>query len=308
MANELATSKETTNYLMHVYEMEKSLYEQKRIMDQLEKSIRTINGQMQLKPEMAYEQESSMSDSIVKAIICAISAVLIYCAYLFLKSPEGGAPDWFLFGMQVVIGILSCGALVTIYMGYINVNNTNQYNKEVRAANNKYMEEYQTWQHRLQKKKGVLSNEYNMLNKERQNTKEVLEKFYSINVIFPKYRNLPAISSIFEYMLSERCYELTGHEGAYNLYENELRLGHIISTLDSIQSDINEIKHNQRMLYEVVVQSKNVTEKLLKQEIINGQILYDIRQDAEIIQYNQAQIAKRVEHIHWLEENKVLFG
>ena len=49
-------------------------------------------------------------------------------------------------------------------------------------------------------------------------------------------------------MLSERCYGLTGHEGAYNLYENELRLGHIISTLDSISSDIKEIKQNQRML------------------------------------------------------------
>ena len=108
-------------------------------------------------------------------------------------------------------------------------------------------------------------------------------------------------------MLSERCYGLTGHEGAYNLYENELRLGHIISTLDSISSDIKEIKQNQRMLYDVVSESQKMTKSMFEQQVMNGQVLCDIRKSNQIMQYNQRQIANRMEHMHWLEEQNYLW-
>ena len=109
-------------------------------------------------------------------------------------------------------------------------------------------------------------------------------------------------------MLSERCYGLTGHEGAYNLYESELRLGHIISTLDSISSVIKEIKQNQRMLYDVMSESQKMTKSMFEQQVINGQVLCDIRKSNQIMQYNQSQIANRMEHMHWLEEQKYLWG
>lgn len=308
MSNELATSKDTTIYLKHVYELEKALYEQKRIMDYLENSIRTINHQMQLEPKLYREEKNSIVGNIITSVVCTFLAILTVRGYLFLKSPAGGAPNWFLYLMLGGIGILICFAIGEIIMAIVNVNRTNSYNKNVRETNNNNMEENQRWRQSLQERKEALSNEYSILKEERRKTKAVLEKFYSTNVIFPKYRTLPAISSLFEYMLSGRCYELTGHEGAYNLYENELRLGHIISTLDSISSDLNEIKQNQRMLCDAVSESINVTERLLEQQVINGKILYDIRQSSQIIQYNQAQVANRVEHMHWLEEQKYLFG
>ena len=94
----------------------------------------------------------------------------------------------------------------------------------------------------------------------------------------------------------------------YNLYENELRLGHIISTLDSISSDIKEIKQNQRMLYDVVSESQKMTKSMFEQQVMNGQVLCDIRKSNQIMQYNQSQIANRMEHMHWLEEQKYLWG
>ncbi len=118
------------------------------------------------------------------------------------------------------------------------------------------MRKFSVIEKNLLEKGKTLNDEYALLADERKKTKAVLNKFYSTNVIYPKYRSLPAIASLFEYMLSERCYGLTGHEGAYNLYESELRLGHIISTLDSISSDIKEIKQNQRMLYDVMSESQ----------------------------------------------------
>ena len=90
--------------------------------------------------------------------------------------------------------------------------------------------------------------------------------------------------------------------------ENELRLGHIISTLDSISSDIKEIKQNQRMLYDVMSESQKMTKSMFEQQVINGQVLCDIRKSNQIMQYNQSQIANRMEHMHWLEEQKYLWG
>lgn len=68
----------------------------------------------------------------------------------------------------------------------------------------------------------------------KENAKILLNKLYSKNIIFPKYRNFLAIAQIYEYLLSGRCSQLEGPNGAYNLYESELRQNIIIDRLDEI--------------------------------------------------------------------------
>lgn len=308
MANELATSKDITNYLKHVFDLEKMLYQQNEILEHLRDSIGSVNYQMKLEPEIYQEKRPSVVGGIITSIVCAAFAILVYYGYVFLKSPEGGAPGWFLNIMLGIIGIFVCFMVGGIILVVSNVVQTQSYNKQVRITNQENIEGIQRYRKNLLEKGKTLNDEYALLVDERKKTKAVLNKFYSTNVIYPKYRSLPAIASLFEYMLSERCYGLTGHEGAYNLYENELRLGHIISTLDSISSDIKEIKQNQRMLYDVVSESQKMTKSMFEQQVMNGQVLCDIRKSNQIMQYNQSQIANRMEHMHWLEEQKYLWG
>ena len=308
MANELATSKDITNYLKHVFDLEKMLYQQNEILEHLRDSIGSVNYQMKLEPEIYQEKRPSVVGGIITAFACAFFAILVYFGYVFLKSPEGGAPGWFLNIMLGIIGIFVCFVVGGIILVVSNVVQTQSYNQQVRITNQENIEEIQRYRKNLLEKGKTLNDEYALLADERKKTKAVLNKFYSTNVIYPKYRSLPAIASLFEYMLSERCYGLTGHEGAYNLYENELRLGHIISTLDSISSDIKEIKQNQRMLYDVMSESQKMTKSMFEQQVINGQVLCDIRKSNQIMQYNQSQIANRMEHMHWLEEQKYLWG
>ena len=59
-----------------------------------------------------------------------------------------------------------------------------------------------------------------------------LVSFYSKNIIYPKYRGLVPIAAFYEYFNSGRCDTLTGHEGAYNIYETEIRMNIIIAKLD----------------------------------------------------------------------------
>ena len=83
-------------------------------------------------------------------------------------------------------------------------------------------------------------------------TQEALQQIYSVDVIYPKYHNLPALTSIYEYLLTGRCEELTGAHGAYNLYEDEVRKDKVISQLNSVIENLEDIKQQQYMLYEQV--------------------------------------------------------
>ena len=47
---------------------------------------------------------------------------------------------------------------------------------------------------------------------------KALAELYDENIIFPKYRELVAVSAINEYLLSGRCETLEGENSAYNLY------------------------------------------------------------------------------------------
>ena len=67
-------------------------------------------------------------------------------------------------------------------------------------------------------------------------------ELYSYNIVFDKYRNIVALSTFYEYLMAGRCETLDGVNGAYNIYENEIRLNTIITKLD-------EIKENQFIIY-----------------------------------------------------------
>ena len=72
MANELATSKDITNYLKHVFDLEKMLYQQNEILEHLRDSIGSVNYQMKLELEIYQEKRPS----VVGGIILVVSNVV----------------------------------------------------------------------------------------------------------------------------------------------------------------------------------------------------------------------------------------
>ena len=73
-----------------------------------------------------------------------------------------------------------------------------------------------------------------------------MEKFYSSEAIYPRYRSMVPVTTMYEYFVLGKCVDLTGHEGAYNTYEKELRNGLIKSDLKDIDGTIGEIPEAQR--------------------------------------------------------------
>lgn len=107
---------------------------------------------------------------------------------------------------------------------------------------------------------------YSLVQEEVACAEELLKKLYiarndlyAYGIVFEKYRNLVAISSIYEYLASGRCMSLDGHEGAYNIYESEIRMDRVVSRLDLVIDSLEKIQQNQYMIYSAI---QNVNSQL----------------------------------------------
>lgn len=95
-----------------------------------------------------------------------------------------------------------------------------------------------------------------------QQSLDIREKFYARDVLYPKYQNLPALTSIYEYFITGRCEELIGPHGAYNMYEDEMRKDTVISQLNPVIANLEQIKQNQYMLYQQVKAIQNTASEI----------------------------------------------
>ena len=74
-----------------------------------------------------------------------------------------------------------------------------------------------------------------------------------------------AIATINEYLMSGRCFELEGPNGAYNLYEMELRQNIIIGQLSTIINSLEQIRNNQFSLYQELVKANATVNDVLQE-------------------------------------------
>ena len=98
----------------------------------------------------------------------------------------------------------------------------------------------------------IISEEINTILEKYKEMYSLRQEYYSIGKIYEKYRNLPALSMICEYLESGRCERLEGADGAYNLYESELRANIIIDKLDTVIEKLEEIKRAQYLLCSMI--------------------------------------------------------
>ena len=126
-----------------------------------------------------------------------------------------------------------------------------------------------------------------------ENLYKARKKAYAYGVIFEKYRDLVPVSMFYEYLSSGRCSELEGANGAYNLYESELRANIIISKLTEINEHLEDIKQNQFMIYNAIsdvtyqLSSLNSSmDTMIKSLNSIDSHLTDIEENTELIAHN----------------------
>lgn len=142
---------------------------------------------------------------------------------------------------------------------------------------------------------------FNAIRKCRQQLADMVQlraKLRGMNVIYPKYLDFPAVTTILEYLEIGRCDQLTGEFGAYNLYESELRSNIILNKLDQILASLDQIQKNQYKTYQMLcsissdVQSLNGSmNQMLDAMDRSQQSLDQLRSSVQATEYYQEETA-----------------
>ena len=123
----------------------------------------------------------------------------------------------------------------------------------------------------------------------------------SLQIIHGKYVDFVSETTILEYLETGRCSQLEGPDGAYNLYESEIRANRIISQLDQVLVSLEEIKANQYAAYSMLSDiSYNVSNISNKMDTAIGHLKH--------ISSNTDRIKESTERIeYYSEKNNAVF-
>lgn len=110
--------------------------------------------------------------------------------------------------------------------------------------------------------KALLDQEITAAEELLKKTHAARDELYACDIVFDKYRNPVALSSFYEYLMSGRCSALEGADGAYNIYESEIRSNRVIAQLDAVVSSLEDIKHNQYMMYREMCNTNSLLKTL----------------------------------------------
>lgn len=94
----------------------------------------------------------------------------------------------------------------------------------------------------------LIEQDIDALVKECSMNKGKLKNLYDTSPLHPKYSNWVAAATIYEYLDTGRCSELTGYQGAYNLYEREIIAKRVLDSLSSIQRNTSSISTSQQLI------------------------------------------------------------
>ncbi len=167
----------------------------------------------------------------------------------------------------------------------------------------KYRDDLDMDQKRVKKEneeKNKLTKAVREMEAQRDETCEVLEQFYAAGPVFPKYRSLIPMCSMYEYFISGRCSSLTGHEGAYNIYENEVRLDRICTKLDEVIQNLQQIQRNQFVLFQAIQEGNEISQKILDESINQTQLMGEIGENTALAARNAEIAANNAAACAWI--------
>lgn len=305
-------SQELLEYVRRVKDLEIGVYEAKQIDDKFPESYvaqmpkrpaepRYLSGMIPPPPQEPDEQNTGGA-----AAACFIVALV----FLFFGINSLSALNFLIAGLAtiVAVGILIDGKRrqereEEEYQAKLQEyeNNLGQYQlrlSEIESENQKkrdmyekqlvaYSEEVADYESRG---KAVMHELFDA----KWNLEEALISLYEEGIIYSKYRNLVAVSTIYEYLASGRCDQLEGPNGAYNLYEMELRQNIVIGQLSTITEHLEQIKENQYTLYYEIQNANRNSESMLS----------SIGNDVKFSAYQNAATAKNVETMRYISMMK----
>ena len=248
-------TEDTIKYLENVCKLENDRFALVTARNELQRKVDTygIKRTNIYKPQIVHGEYEAGGYAMLLGV--PVGALIGFIVGANLNEPGIGA------GLGALAFIL-IGILMMIYQAASaskeNKANYRAYTKEVMADNARVDRENAC--------KPVFEQHIRTLGSKINALTKTIDKIYAYDVLYPKYRNdVAAVNTMYEYFLMGRVVSFTarfGNDGAYNIYENELRQNIIINKLDTIINQLEQIKANQHMLYEAVQEACMVSAKI----------------------------------------------
>lgn len=325
--------KQLTEYLKNVAEMEASVYRQGEIVNALKEVKYTdpIKNTMIIKEPVqpvidiekptSPEMENKNRPLVLMGMGVALSLMGVVLKFL-LDFSMGGIS----IGMGILFIIIGVVYFISEYSKYAKnriaySSEMKEYEKKLSQAEaehpkkmEQYKREFEKYKNETQKLEKeyeeqkriarhnfeLICEDYNKISSNYEQTKDILEKLYLLDIIFPKYREMAAMCTIYEYFASGRCSELEGPNGAYNLYESELRQNLIINKLDTIYDNLEIIKNNQYILYREMQETNNKLGQISEQLQTIVQNTQEIKEISAITAYCSQITAQNTEALKYI--------
>ena len=180
---------------------------------------------------------------------------------------------------------------------------TEEYNRQLQFAETEYQQALVAARHQYDREHHSYLNAKSMiaeLEKPLNETKQVLAQLYAMDVVFPKYRDMIAVSTFYEYYLAGRVTELEGSDGAYNLYESELRMNLIVDKLDTVISNLEAIKQYQYGLYKELKKTDDTLNNIASEIRYIAQSTENIEKTSRITAYCAGIAVQNTEALKYL--------
>ena len=317
------TTAELKEYLGMVVQVEKEVDLQERIyrkmsneIDECEHSIESIARRINKEENKPIEPELKGNHAAKSRVWSVISLLTLVITVFFWYSTDTYEIDGFLIidFLLILPALASALYLFLFLIGLYTIEkqeDKDEYDyamkgyqlkcreiEETRKENKQCENEIQKLKIQKQAAEAYRQQVETSLASSRQN----LEKMYSYNIVFPKYRNYVMVSSIYEYFCSGRCTTLEGHEGAYNILELEIRLDRIITRLDCIFQNLSAIQANQYTLYRCLQDSNQKIDLLLQEESRMADSLQGIGAQTTTMNARLASLQRSSELTNYLAE------
>ena len=296
-------------YLKHAISLEGAVVGQQNIIDSYHRqseSVKPVFQKKQPPTEPIILPVPSLNSDDKTYLFAGIGMLAMMALFLWMLIDLGGAFPFIMVVFCLCFVIKGFSHFLKVISTTKRIKKANEYSllgyeEECAKINSQNKKKYALYKRDLQEWQSAYDQNMAYLGQKKSESVEVVEKFYSADCIFPKYRNLPALTSIYEYLTSGRCDELTGPNGAYNLYEMELRQNTVISQLNTIISNLEQIRQNQFTLYQELTKITSTVNTIsYEMSAIRG-YTYQLTELAALNTYYSAITAENTSALAFLE-------
>lgn len=265
-------------YVRNIRDLELSCYQQSKLIKNVQYKINEVVRSVPKDKIIKPSSNPIWMDVLFSLVFAGIGALIGGFIGMIFSEPLKGA----LIGGGIVGGFC---ILSFLFAPIMDRQDKAKYEKEM-AVRNLQVDN-------AKKKLSVLDETLQKSKNELEETKRLLNRYYDLGFIYPKYRGMVPICQIYEYLESGRCFSLIGPSGAYNLYESELRQNIIIGKLDDVLDRLDRLSDGQQMLAAAIRQSNAKIDQL-------SSSLERIENDTALSAYYSGITAANTDYLAWL--------